>query len=408
MFGILDLGFYFSGSARGPDWQGSNTLLVMQPGVRERGRPLVDALSRADLPPRHLIVATSGSTATDAGVVRLVALSLDAVLASAASVNAHLNASVADVWAHALPLFHVGGLGILARAWLSGSQVVAAIDGKWDARRYHERVTATGATLSALVPSQIYDLVAARLKAPASLRAIVVGGARLEPSLYDGARALGWPCLPSYGMTETSSQVATAKPGHLSDAYPDVLPVLSHAELDVGPEKRIRIRATSLLTGYVVVDHAGGRVRMDDPKRDGWFDTEDLGQLAAGGIVVVGRADETVKVLGELVNLTRVESAIGRWLEEDEDRRLQVADHAVAGVPHPRLGSELVLAVVPSGRPVAGGFGVDGMAEALSRALGGPERPGRVVTVEAIPRTALGKVQRAWLADLVRERTPHR
>ncbi len=399
MISSLGLGFYFAAESRGPDWEGSGTFLVTHAGAIPPAADVLAALARASLPRRHLLVTTSGSTSTDSGSVRLVALSFDAFLASAAAVNAHLGATPADSWAHALPLVHVGGLGILARAHLAGSRVVAATDGRWEPRQFHARVTETGATLGALVPTQVHDLVAARLRAPSSLRAIVIGGARLEPSLYSSARELGWPCLPSYGMTETCSQVATAAGAAVGDAYPHVLPVLRHADLRVQTDGRILVRASSLLTCYVHVRLASGDVQYDDPKRDGWFETDDLGTVTAGGVEVIGRATDTVKVLGELVSLPAVESAIGRWLAEHGDWRARIADYAVVSVAHARRGSDLVLAVVPAQGGPTGDRLVHGLADALSVGLRALERPARIVAVDTIPRSALGKVQRARLSE---------
>ncbi|MEW5983866.1 MAG: AMP-binding protein [Acidobacteriota bacterium] len=399
MIAVLDMGSYLSEATAWPDWEDSGTVLIPHPAMREQVPALLGALSRTDLPPAHLLVATSGSTAPREGGVRLVALSLEAFLASAVAVNAHLAAAPGDIWAHALPVFHVGGLGILARARLSGSRVVAAVDQKWSAHRYHERVASSGATLSALVPSQIHDLASAGLRAPSSLRAVVVGGARLDPSLYGAACALGWPCLPSYGLTETCSQVATARPGSAGEAYPNALPILPHADLSLGPDGRIRVCASSLLTCYVSVDPASGTAHVDDPKRGGWFETEDLGRLHAGGIEILGRADDMVKVLGELVSLAAVEGAVGCWLDDAGHRRSLIADYAVVSLPHPRLGSELVLAVVPAPGPGAGGLRARDLAAGLKGRLGPLECPSRLIVVDVIPRTALGKVRRARLAD---------
>lgn len=401
MIAGLDLGFYFADESRGLDWDSAETFLVTHAGAHPTAGAVIAALSRASLPRRHLLVATSGSTSTDSESVRLVALSFDAFLASAAAVNAHLGATPADSWAHALPLVHVGGLGMLARAHLTGSRVVAASAGSWEPRHFHARVTESGATLSALVPTQVHDLIAAGLRAPSSLRAIVIGGARLEPSLYRSAWDLGWPCLPSYGMTETCSQVATAAIAAVGDAYPRVLPVLPHADLRVQPDGRILVRASSLLTCYVHVHLASGEVQCDDPKRDGWFETDDLGAVTTGGVEVLGRATDTVKVLGELVSLSAVESAIGRWLADRGDWRARIADHAVVSVAHARRGSDLVLAVVPAPAESPGGNVAHGLADALSGALSPLERPTSIVVVDTIPRSTLGKVQRARLWERI-------
>src|SRR5712691_8408649 len=152
----------------------------------------------------HVWMATSGTT----GALRLVALSKRAILASAEAVNRHLDATDRDVWLCVLPTFHVGGLGIHARAGLTGSRVIASA---WDARQFIRTIAAENVTLASVVPAQVRDLVALGEPAPPSMRAIVVGGGALTLDLYSAAHALGWPVLPSYGMTEACSQIATAK-----------------------------------------------------------------------------------------------------------------------------------------------------------------------------------------------------
>src|ERR1051326_1318394 len=92
--------------------------LLLNPRLPADDRGRLEALA-----PRleaHVFVATAGT----AGAIKLVALSKRAILASAAAVNARLNATRDDVWSHVLPPFHVGGIGINARAHLSGSRVI--------------------------------------------------------------------------------------------------------------------------------------------------------------------------------------------------------------------------------------------------------------------------------------------
>ena len=117
----------------------------------------------------HVWIATSGSTADSIGATKLVALSKKALMASAAAVNLHLQATEKDVWTQVLPHFHVGGLGIEIRAELVGSRVVKALkEAKWDVHHFYKTLNEEGCTLSALVPTQVYDLVANNLHAPKS------------------------------------------------------------------------------------------------------------------------------------------------------------------------------------------------------------------------------------------------
>lgn len=401
----MTTGSYFRPGATPVDWESPRSIVLANPewirresngiGAIERRLPALDA---------HVWVATSGTSSDGPGRVRWVALSKAAFLASAAAVNRHLAAGAADVWAHALPLFHVGGLGILARAWLNGARVVPAVEDRWDASAFHAIVTRSRATLSALVPSQVHDLVAAGVPSPPSVRAIVVGGARMEPALYQAARALGWPCLPSYGLTETCSQVATAAlSSPLAPDYPATLPILSHAEIRVADDQRLAIRAASLLT--CCAELAGDEVRVWDPKRDGWLETDDVGRVSDSGVEVFGRASESVKVLGEIVSLPRLEQVGRRWADGEGLTVIPGFDLAVVALPHGRLGHELVMALAKTGSAALD----TGRRAALDASLLQHFRDGvlpfermqRVAWVDNIPRTPLGKCQRALLARQV-------
>jgi O-succinylbenzoic acid--CoA ligase len=391
------------------DWgdEAAPAVILANPEWVKRHPAAAEAAQRL-LPnlPGHLFVATSGTSRSGSTQPRWVALSRQALLTSAHAVNRHLMAGANEVWAHALPLFHVGGLGILARARLSGAAVEEVTAGRWDPVVFHQRAHACHATFSALVPTQVHDLVAAGLSCPPALRAVVVGGGRLEPSLCEQAWALGWPCLPSYGLTETASQVATASPDCLrGDTCPSALPLLEHAEARVDDEGAVWIRAASLLTCYVEIE--GNAATAWDPRdRGGWFRTGDLGALHPDGLEIRGREADTVKVLGELVWLPRVEESAARWAAQEPALAGVRVDLAVAALPHPRLGHELVLALAvdPETRPLRPpepGVLLASLQRFEAAATLPYARIRRVATVSAIPRTALGKCRRPLLASLL-------
>jgi O-succinylbenzoic acid--CoA ligase len=265
------------------------------------------------------------------------------------------------VWLAVLPTFHVGGLGIYARAFLSGARVV----GDWDDE----------VTLASLVPAQVSDLVRAGAKPPKSLRAVIVGGGALSDELYRAGTALGWPLLPSYGMTETCSQVATAAVGS-----PELV-LLSHAEAHVETDGRLAIRGSSLLTGYAT---DGGLV---DPKVDGWFVTEDLGSVEGRVLRIGGRRGDFVKIGGESVDLARLDAILAS---------IAGLHCAIAAVPDERLGHVIHLFADGS---------VDGetVAAVFNARVHPFERARRVHRVAQIPRSSLGKLLRKELLTLAEE-----
>lgn len=284
--------------AKVASWEGTAGLLLnprMPPAWRER---IMDA-AFPDLP-GHVWLATSGT----GGRIKIIALSRAALEASAAAVNSHLAATANDIWINPLPLFHAGGLGIAVRAALAGARWESF--GPWDARQFARCAAEQGATLSSLVPAQVHDLVRANLTAPPSLRAAVVGGGALDETLRAAAAALGWPLLPSYGMTETSSQVATAAPGEADTAW---LPLLPHAEARTDEAGILSLRGPSLLTGWMLFD-AAGSARWEDPKTAGWFRTGDRCVLRGRLLRVLGRADDLIKMRGELVDAGALERAL--------------------------------------------------------------------------------------------------
>ena len=350
------------------DWYSADSQLLLNPrlpdGERTRLERLFGAVSTF---PGHVWLATSGTS----GSLKLVGLSKDALLASAGAVNRHLGVVPTDVWCCVLPTFHVGGLGIYARAELSGSGVVAFA---WDPRRF----TTERFTLASLVPAQVDDLVRGGFRAPGQVRAVIVGGGVLHQRLYEAGQALGWPLLPSYGLTEAGSQVATATAGS------QTLRVLDHVEVRV-ERGRIAVKGASLLTGYGVWSEEGEPLFVD-PKIDGWFDTGDAGSVEGGVLEVRGRGADFAKVGGESVDLVRLDGIL---------EGVGGGDGAVVAYPDARLGAVIHLVVAE---------GVDpGVVETFNGRVQPFERARAVWVVEEVPRTALGKVRRSELVHLLQD-----
>jgi O-succinylbenzoic acid--CoA ligase len=215
----------------------------------------------------------------------------------------------------------------------------------------------------------VSDLVTLGLEPPPRLRSIIVGGGALADELYRDARGRGWPVLPSYGMTETCSQVATA-----TLDSPEVV-LLDHVEARAESDGRLAFRGPSLLTGY------GTERGFVDPKAGGWFTTEDLGSVAGRVLRVEGRRGDFVKIGGESVDLGRLDAILAS---------IAGSHAAVVAVPDPRLGHVIHLAVEPP-------CGAEEVVSVFNARVHPFERARGVHRVERMPRTALGKLLRREL-----------
>jgi len=317
----------------------------------------------------HVLFATSGSTGSSASR-KWVAVSRDALLASARSVNDHLGVDSSDRWLLALPTFHVGGMGILARCYEASCEFVS-YHGKWDPSSYRELCCEQKITLSSMVPTQVVDVVRSGLSSPPSLRVVLIGGGRLDDSTYQQAMDLGWPIVETYGMTESCSQVATAKLGTRE------LEILPSWRAKTDRSGRLILNGESILTGYVhCVD---GVISITDPKEDGWFLTDDRVELRGRILTVKGRSDRCVKILGELVSLEEVER------EVVEITSLNASEIVMVAINDPRKGAKLILCT-------EGGEASVDLLSSFNRQCHPLHRIDSVQTVSAFPRSPLGKI----------------
>lgn len=371
------------------DWTSQESHILLNPKTPPSERAeLLNALESVSTFPAHIWLATSGTS----GFMKWTALSKEALLHSAQAVNDHLSVTKNDIWMNSLPTFHVGGLSVLARGFVSGAKLVAykSIRDKWDALDYVKQLRQTKASLTSMVCSQVYDMVNLKIKAPGTLRAVIVGGGELSENLYLRGRELGWNLLPSYGMTECSSQIATASLDSLREIkFPTYVP-LKHIEFKLNKSKCLVLKSPSLLSAYAT--KSGNMYKIVDPKIDGWFQTEDKPRLMGNNFLSVSRNESFIKISGESVDVTRLD----RILEQEQLDLGINEDVAIVPLEDGRRGWSIHLAVV---------YGGSGDMEALVKKFNSRvfpyERIVGVNYVNEIPRSPTKKVLRKKLAQII-------
>jgi len=336
------------------------------------------------------ILYTSGTTGKPKGAM----LSQDNLLSNARTLVDAWGITAGDVLIHALPIFHTHGLFVAVNTlMLAGGAMI------WLPRFDAAEVAGLmpRATMLMGVPTfytRLLDTPALDAKAAADMRLFISGSA---PLLAETHRAFavrsGHAILERYGMTETGMNTSNPlegerRPGTVGPALPSVeVRVMDDSGAPVGAEDigRIEVRGPNVFQGY----WRNPEKTAEELSPDGWFVTGDLGQLDAQGyLTIVGRAKDLIITGGLNVYPKEVEEAL--------DALPGVGESAVIGVPDADFG-EAVVAVVAR----APGHDPDPQAliAALRDRLAPFKRPKRLRVVDALPRNAMGKVQKAALRD---------
>lgn len=306
----------------------------------------------SDLAPAQVavVIATSGS----GGAAKEVALTSKALIASARAANKFLSAKNGDRWSLLLPLTHVAAVNVIIRSMEIGTLPV-------DLRNFdgpYPRVNFTS-----IVPTQLFRALNGDVRLFDHLKAadkVLVGGAGISQGLYNQATAAGINIVTTYGMTETSG-------GCVYDGTP-----LDGVDVQI-KNGNIYIRGSVLASGYLNAEWT-----LDD----GWYKTNDLGQITNSKLDILGRSDDVIITGGENISLTTVENLVTTNFPEIQ---------CVAfGLDNPQWGQTLHLAIV-------GSCDESAISELLQREIGIFAKPKGFHHLTSLPLLGIGKVDRKSL-----------
>jgi fatty-acyl-CoA synthase len=355
-----------------------------------QGSPVRAAADPGDL----LLVYTSGTTGTPKGAMH-----------TAAAMSANADAAIAAQGLDArtrclsvLPLFHVGGLCIQTLPTLLAGGVLR-LHARFESGAWIDDVARWRPTTSLLVPATMRSIIDHPAWPQADLSALhfVNSGSSVVPvPLIEAFHARAVPVAQVYGSTETGPvsiallpSEAMAHPGKVGRTAAGVQVRLVDAQGQAVPEGavgEILVRGANLMRGY-------HRAPAHPSFVDGWFHSGDLARRGADGLYeIVGRSKDMIISGGENIYPAEIENLVVGLPG--------VAECAVIGVPDPRWGEVPVLVVVPL---PGHRFETADVRQCCEARLARFKHPRRIVVLESLPKTALGKIRKAALADAVRD-----
>jgi malonyl-CoA/methylmalonyl-CoA synthetase len=247
------------------------------------------------------------------------------------------------------------------------------------------------------VPTFYTRLLAAReftAEVCRSMRLFISGSAPLLAETHESFEArVGHRILERYGMSEAGMITSNPyegirKPGTVGKPLPDVELRLVGDDGEAcppGEKGNIQIKGPNVFLGYL---NLPDKTRQEFTE-DGWFKTGDIGELDDDQYVsIVGRSKDLIITGGYNVYPKEIEAVI------DEDER--VVESAVFGIADPDFGEAVTAAVVLVDSAV---FDQGAFIVGLKERLASYKVPKEIHVVPALPRNAMGKVQKSLLRD---------
>ncbi|MDJ0579240.1 2-succinylbenzoate--CoA ligase [Crocosphaera sp.] len=267
-----------------------------------------------------------------------------------------------------LPLHHVSGLMQFMRSFLTRGKIIIYPYSNLKKEIFPSLNFAD--YFISLVPTQLHFLLTFNPEFLKQFKTILLGGASPWNSLLTKAREYKLNLSPTYGMTETASQVVTLKPENFLQNNKSTGQILPHAQINLTKERLIKIKAKSLYFGYYPNYQLKEHLITDDL---GYFDEENY-------LYILGRNSQKIITGGENVFPKEIENVI---LETN-----LVQDIAIIGVEDEQWGEVVTAIYVPQDEKI----NVNLIKKIIKQQLSPVKQPKYWVQVQKLPRNQQGKL----------------
>ncbi|MCK8817884.1 o-succinylbenzoate--CoA ligase [Natroniella sulfidigena] len=337
----------------------------------------------------HSIIYTSGTTGNPKGAL----LTYGNYWSSAMGSLLNLGLYDDDCWLACLPLFHVGGLSILIRSVIYGIPMM--LHSSFEPEIINQAIDAGKVSHISLVSNMLLRMLNQRNDRPypETLRCLLVGGGPVPEDLLRRCAQIKAPVVQTYGLTETTSQVATLAPEEALDKLGSAGKPLFPTELYIADQKgqqvasgtvgEIIVRGPTITQGYFNKPEATATAIQD-----GWLHTGDLGYLDDEGyLYVVDRLHDLIISGGENIYPAEVEDVLTNHPAVEAAGVVGEADEQWGHVPVAYVKAEAEVEQ-------------EELISFCREHLAGYKVPKSIYFVPQLPRNATGKLMRRKLADM--------
>ncbi|MCK8828177.1 o-succinylbenzoate--CoA ligase [Natroniella acetigena] len=337
----------------------------------------------------HSIIYTSGTTGNPKGTL----LTYGNYWSSAMGSLLNLGLYDGDCWLACLPLFHVGGLSILIRSVIYGIPMM--LYSSFEPEVINQAIDEGTVSHISLVSNMLLRMLNQRNDRPypETLRCLLVGGGPVSEQLLKRCAQIKAPVVQTYGLTETTSQVATLAPEEALNKLGSAGKPLFPTELYIADQKgqsvtsgtvgEIVVKGPTITQGYFNKPEATAAAIQD-----GWLQTGDLGYLDDNGyLYVVDRLHDLIISGGENIYPAEVEDVLTNYPNVEAAGVIGESDEQWGQVP---VAYVKVKAEVDQ----------EELVTFCREYLAGYKVPKSIYFVTELPRNATGKLMRRKLTEL--------
>lgn len=288
-----------------------------------------------------------------------------------------------DKWLLTLPIFHVGGFSTLMKNIIYGMPIVLLEKyNQDDVYNYMQSKNVTIISMVTLMLQQFLDQLETK-PVPENLRCILLGGGAVPEPLLKKVEAKNLPLYQSYGLTETSSQIATLSSEYArkklgssgKPLFPADINIVNQNEKGIG---EIVVKGPMVISGYDGNEEANKKAFQN-----GWFYTGDIGYIDEDGFLyVLDRRTDLIISGGENIYPSEIENVM---LTIDG-----IKEAAVVGKSDEKWGEVPVAYVVKEDTTVT----VEKIKATLEKELAPFKIPKEIYFIDQLPRNASNKIMR--------------